>query len=272
MTDNPQRVALGSFLRDLRQRAGKQLTEVEDLMDWYDGKASRVEVSGRGIVPAEAEKLAEFYGATASDREWLRELAIAARKRTRPAHVADFAQSYINFERQAVEISVFDDMLVHGLVQTAAYARALLSTSPRGQLEERVRDRMGRQAILMRADPPEVRILLGEAAIHQQVGGPAVMREQVGHLREVAARLPHVSIRVIPFAAGAHRALGVGFRIVRVADPAELTRVYLEGLTEATYIHNENEVDTYLSVFEHLWENVAANDRESGSILRRKMT
>lgn len=270
--DNPQRVALGSFLRDLRQRAGKQLAEVEDLMDWYDGKASRVEVSGRGVVPAEAEKLAEFYGATASERARLRQLAIAARKRTRPAHVADFAQSYITFERQAFEISVFDDMVIHALVQTPAYARALLSTSSPDKLDERVTDRMARQSILMRADPPDVKILLGEAVIHQQVGGPAVMREQVRHLLEVAKRLPRVSIRVVPFSAGAHMALGVGFALLRISDPADITRVYREGLTEATYIHETEEVETYLSVFTHLWEKVAADDRESGNILRSRIS
>jgi Domain of unknown function (DUF5753) len=105
--------------------------------------------------------------------------------------------------------------LIHSLVQTEAHARALLSTSLTLQLDERVADRLARRSILTRPDPPVVKILLGEAALHTQVGGAEVMREQLQHLLDATA-LPSVSIRIMPFSAGAHVALGVGFRIVKV--------------------------------------------------------
>ncbi|ONI70421.1 hypothetical protein ALI144C_48070 [Actinosynnema sp. ALI-1.44] len=265
-------MALGALLRDLRLRAGKDLAEIDKLMDWYDGKTSRIEVNGRGLAPAEAEKLARFYGATGSEQERLRSLTLASGKRAILPHVPDFAQSYLMFERQASEIAVFDDVLIHGLLQTDAYARALLSSSSPANLDRRVRERLSRQTILTKANPPAVRILLGESAIHQQVGGLGVMREQVQHLLAMAERLPTVSIRVVPFASGAHEGLGVGFGIVRVDDPAEMTRVYLESITGAMFLHEPNKIDTYQRVFEDLWEKVAADDRESGNILRRHIT
>lgn len=269
-THNPQRAALGEMLRNLRQRAGLDTDQVEKELDWYKGKASRVEVGGRGIVPAEAARLAELYKLDAEDAATLRLLAIAARKRESPAHVADFAQSYITFERQADEILFFDDILIHSLVQTERYARALLGTSSTVKLGERVADRVARQSILKRPDPPTVKILLGEAAVHTLVGGAEVMRQQLRHLLDVA-ELPSVSIRIMPFSAGAHRALGVGFRIVKVASPASITRVYLEGLTDATYIHEPDETEVYLKAFADLWES-AADDQESATILRRRIT
>lgn len=267
---NPQRAALGEMLRNLRLKAGLESDRVEAELGWYKGKASRVEVGGRGIVPAEAAMLADLYKLDVAERETVLQLAIAARKRESPAHVADFAQSYITFERQAGEIEFWDDILIHSLVQTQDYARALLGTSSATQLDQRVADRISRQSILTRTNPPTVKILLGEAAVHMQVGGPRVMHEQIQHLLTVAA-LPSVSIRIMPFAAGAHRALGVGFRIVKVASPASITRVYLEGLTDATYIHEPDETDVYLKAFADLWES-AADDHESATILRRRIT
>lgn len=268
-TQNPQRAALGEMLRNLRTRAGMETDQVEAELGWYKGKASRVETGARGIVPAEASRLADLLKLGDEDRATLVQLALAARKRESPAHVADFAQTYVTFERQAKGIQYYDGELIHALFQTEAYARAVLATGS-GEVTERLPDRIARQDILARENPPEVRMVLGEAALHVEVGGPGVMREQVQHLLNMGA-LSNVSIRILPFAAGAHRALGVGFYIVQVAEPAKITRVYTEGLANGTYIHEPDEVAVYRSTFAQLWD-MAASDQESATILRRRIT
>jgi transcriptional regulator with XRE-family HTH domain len=269
-THNPTRAALGRLMRELRTGAGLTPEQVEAAMDWYRGQVSRLERGGRTIVLAEAEKLADMLRVDGKQRTELLELTKAARKRERAAHVADFAQSYVTYERQASVIDYFDDVLIPAIAQTEGYARALLSTSPTSSnLDERVADRVARRGVLTKENPPAVRILLGEAVLHTEVGGPGVMRDQLKHLLDVT-RMPNVSIRIMPFAVGAHRALGVGFRIVTVTSPAEITRVYLEGLTSATYIHESNETNTYQEAFAELWQ-VAASDRESATILRRRI-
>lgn len=80
---------------------------------------------------------------------------------------------------------------------------------------------------------------------------------------------PNVSIRVLPFVAGAHRALGVGFTFVRLETPA-ITRVYIEGLTDATYIHEADETDAYEQGFEQLWKT-ALDERDSATMIRRRI-
>lgn len=268
-TQNPQRAALGEMLRNLRLRAGKGTHEVEAELGWYAGKASRVETGMRGIVPAEATQLADLFEASKKERATLAQLALAARKRESPAHVADFAQTYVTFERQATNIDYYDGELIHALFQTERYARAVLATGS-GDVAQRVSDRLARQDVLRGGNPPQVRMVLGEAALHVDVGGPDVMREQIEHLLKQRDR-PNVSIRVVPFAAGAHRALGVGFYIVHVVSPAAIKRVYTEGLANSTYIHESDEVSVYESTFADLWE-LAASDQESATILRRRIT
>jgi hypothetical protein len=133
-----------------------------------------------------------------------------------------------------------------------------------------VAERLARGRILTRkTHAPITRILLGEAALYRQVGGQAVMREQIAHLLDLM-RLPNVSIRILPFAVGAHLALGVGFTTLRLASP-KITRVYTEGLTDATYLHEPGETAVYERGFEQLWQ-LAADDEESATILRRHIT
>jgi plasmid maintenance system antidote protein VapI len=270
-TRTPQRAALGDMLRDLRQRAGMEAQEADAALGWYKGRVSRIETGDRGIAPAEAVELARLYGMTRDrDLATVRQLATEARRREATAHVADFAHSYLTFERQATHIDHFDDVLVHALGQIEPYARALMATATTERLDERVADRMARQAILGRDDPPTVRMLLGESALHAEIGGREVMRAQLAHLLDLM-ELPSVSVRIVPFAAGAHRALGVGFQVVKVAQPTSIIRVYLEGLTTATYLHDPRETNIYEEVFTQLWD-MAASDHESATILRRRIT
>jgi transcriptional regulator with XRE-family HTH domain len=105
-------------------------------------------------------------------------------------------------EAAARLIRTFEHSLVPGLFQTRAYAQTITETYPETTAEdakERVDGRMGRQAILFREDPPPPRVhaILDEQVLHRNVGGPAVMAEQLEHLVELAM-MPRISIQVIP--------------------------------------------------------------------------
>ncbi len=219
-------------------------------------------------VAAEIDRLADMYHLRDGERETMHLLADAARKRESSARVADFAQTYVTLERASKEIDYYDAELILASAQTEDYARAVLETSASGQVDERLSDRVARGAILTRPKAPTVRILLGEASLHRLVGGPEVLRDQLKHLLEIG-KLSNVSVRVLPFAVGAHRAMGVGFSILRLGAPS-LRRVYTEGLTNATYIHESGEVDTYEHGFRDIWA-LAADERRSVTILRRRI-
>ena len=267
-TQNPQRFEFGEMARRARKQAGLKPAEIEANLRWYPGKVSRVESGYRVPVPAEVDRLADLYKLNKRDRETLHVLADAARKRETPARVADFAQTYITLERAASEIRYYDAELVVGPMQTEGYARAVLAKWSTQQVEERLPDRLARQAVLTRENPPDVRIVLGEAALHRLVGGDDVLRGQLRHLLQVG-KLPNVAIRILPFSAGAHIALGVGFRFLRLTTPA-IARVYIEGLTDATYIHEADEIATYEQGFEDLWAT-ALDERASATMLRRRI-
>jgi hypothetical protein len=85
------------------------------------------------------------------------------------------------------------------------------------------------------------------------VGGPAVMREQLEHLIEVAT-LPHLSVVVQPFSAGAHPSIGSAFTLLRFADAdtADMSCVYLENEQGALYLERPGDVDRYTVMFEQL--------------------
>lgn len=267
-TLNPQRFELGRVLKRARQHAEMTAAEVERQLGWYAGKASRVETGSRVPVRAEVDRLADLYDLSDDERATLHLLADAARKREASARVADFAQTYITLERAAAEIRYYDAELIPGLLQTEGYARAVLAESRSEHVEERLADRVARQRILEGGSPVQLRVVLGEAAMHRQVGGSDVLREQLAHLLAVG-ELPNVRIRILPFVAGEHRALGVGFTHLRLGTP-KITRVYIEGLTDATYIDEDRETAVYEEDFEHLWAT-ARDERESATILRRRI-
>lgn len=264
---NPQRFELGEMLRVLREGVGMKPKAVERELRWYAGKVSRVEGGTRVPVPAEVDKLADLFSVLSDERETLHLLADAARKREPPARVADFAQTYVTLERAANTILYYDAELIPSLLQTERYARAVLATGS-GMVDEMVADRIARQSVLTREHPPTVRVMLGEAALYREVGGANAMRDQLQHLITIG-RLPNVSIRIVPFAVGAHRAIGVGFTFVRIGSPT-ITRVYIEGLTSATYIHEPDETERYEKGFTQVWA-AAASEAESATILRARI-
>lgn len=239
-------------------------------LQWHAGKSARVERGFRVPVPAEVDRLAELYKIPTADRQALRALAAAARKRAPASRVADFAQTYLAMEREASTIRFFDSVLIHGLAQTSGYARAMLERASDADVDRRVEERIARQRILDAARPPTLRILLGEAALHQLVGGREVMVEQLTHLLKLMER-PNVDIRIIPFATGAHRGLGVSFSHLALDAPISTARVYIEGLTDATYLHDPAEVAEYAAAFDVLWSTTALGAAESATILRTRI-
>lgn len=267
-TKNPQRITLGQKLQDARRRSGMSTADVEPVMGWYVGKLARLEAGTRTVSKAEIERLAELYQIPAAERATLTVLNEGARKRESPSRVADFAQTYVTLERAAQAICYFDAELIHALLQTPAYATEVLAQSSHEDVPDRVADRMARQAILSREDAPAFRAVLGEAALYREVGGVDVLREQLEHLIEVS-KATNVGVRILPFSVGAHRGLGVAFTMLDIADP-ELKRVYIEGFTDATYIHEPVETAVYAAKFEDLW-SAALSDDESVTILRRRI-
>ncbi|WP_030749555.1 helix-turn-helix transcriptional regulator [Streptomyces griseus] len=123
-------------------------------------------------------------------------------------------QEYAEMEAKAAYISTYQCQLVYGLLQTEAYARAVLSIDYTDRLEETLAGRMERQQILRRKNPPVLWVVLDEAALHREVGGREVMRAQLEHLLTFASE-PWVKIQVLPFEVGEHAGVVGTFTVLR---------------------------------------------------------
>ncbi|KOU14983.1 helix-turn-helix domain-containing protein [Streptomyces sp. WM6368] len=138
-------------------------------------------------------------------------------------------QPYAEMEARASYISTFQAQLVYGLLQTPAYARAVLGVRTEGDLDAKVAARMDRQRILDREDPPLMWVVMSEAVLHQEIGGREVMRNQLAHLLALQGR-EWVKVQILPFEAGAHAGVMGSFNLLRFEDDPDI--VYTEDFVQ----------------------------------------
>jgi hypothetical protein len=119
---------------------------------------------------------------------------------------------------------------------------------------------MARQILLTREQPPRLWAVVDEAAMRRPVGGREVMRDQVERLID-AAKLPNVTLQVLPFDAGAHPGMVGSFSVLRFPEEELPDVVYLEHLTSALYLNKPEEVDQYLHVMESICVRAAPPDQ-----------
>ena len=109
----------------------------------------------------------------------------------------DWFRRRAEMDAQAVTLYEYQDMVMPGLLQTAGYARALLSQRAGGELlEERVRARLSRQQRFLSGSGPMYVVVLDESCL-RPVGDSAVMRDQCAHLLSLGQR-PNIRIQVAP--------------------------------------------------------------------------
>ncbi|WP_343449938.1 DUF5753 domain-containing protein [Micromonospora oryzae] len=133
-------------------------------------------------------------------------------------------RKWAELEQVAISIRSYQPLLVPGLLQTEAYARAVLSTGgllPPAEVERIVAGRLDRQAILDAEAPPRLVAVIDEVVLRRVVGDRAVMAGQVAHLAALAGR-EHVQVRVIPAENPWHTGLAGPFVLAGLPDGTEL--------------------------------------------------
>ncbi|MEV7965594.1 helix-turn-helix transcriptional regulator [Sphaerisporangium sp. NPDC088356] len=245
-------------LRGLREASAKSRQEVAELVGTTDITLWRYETGLTRPAPADVAALLEVYGVAGEARGQLLEMAREARKRGwwhrhRQTLKPGF-DSYIGLEAEASVLRTYQPQVVPGLLQTEEYARAVIEATAMGQaeVEEKVAVRMSRQDLVTRPDYPiQIVVVLDEAVIRRQVGGPGVMRGQLLHLLEAGA-LPNVDIRILPFASGAHSALDGQFNLLEFPEPGDVDLVYLEQAASGLVLEEPQERRRYAMMFADL--------------------
>jgi hypothetical protein len=162
---------------------------------------------------------------------------------TLPAQRQQLA-AFVDAEQNATSIVEVSPLLVPGLLQTTDYIRAIMSGGgmPPDEAVTRMAIRVGRRAAITRPNPVEFTTFIGQGALHQLIGSPAIMLEQLRHLRTVAKR-PNVTIRVTPFGSGWHPALEGAFTLIRSDGAVPI--VLLENRSSGLFLHEDDDVTAY---------------------------
>ena len=233
-----RRRRLGSDLRRLREQRSLRLEEVASQLGVAPSTLSRIET---GKAPTRTSYLAlmlDLYGVHDADqRRGLMDLAREGQRRGWWVGSDDLLPAgtgtYLGLEAEASDLRAFQSEVVHGLVRTADYARAVITARRPGldadQVERLVQVALRRQDVLRGTDPIRLRLVLDESVLVRAVGEPEVMRAQLEHLIE-AGSAPNVTVQVLPLASQ-HGQLPAGsFGILSFAEPDDADVVCATGL------------------------------------------
>jgi transcriptional regulator with XRE-family HTH domain len=255
-----RRRRLGTELRKLRESRGYKLEEVSALLGVAPSTLSRIETGKAPTKSVYLNRLLELYGITDScQRQILVDMAREGHRKGWWAAYDDVLPSglgvYLGLEAEASGLRSYEISVVHGLLQTADYARDVLrATMPRhtpDQIDRLVDLRMERQRRLDEEPPLELWVIHDEAVIERTVGGRALMHRQLMHLLALAGR-PGVTLQVLPFDCGAHAGHDGAFSVIEFHERADAEVVYVQSAAGSLYLEKDRDVAARAAAFDQL--------------------
>ncbi|WP_030705337.1 helix-turn-helix domain-containing protein [Streptomyces griseus] len=248
-----RRILLGSQLRRLRESRGITCEAAGYSIRASESKISRMELGRVSFKARDVEDLLTLYGvADEAERDSLlglaREANVAGWWHSYGDVLPGWFQTYIGLEGAASLIRIYEVQFVHGLLQTEAYAHAVVSRGMRGaspaEVDRRVALRLERQKALVSERAPTFHAVLDEAALRRPYGERDVMRAQLRHLIDMSEQ-PNITLQVMPFSHGGHAGESGSFTMLRFPESDLSDIVYLEQLTSALYLDKPEEVAQY---------------------------
>lgn len=232
----------------------------------------KVEVAKRilaylGVVDDhEAELLKLLAGAETSPEEpW-----VATTLPEQRQHIA----AIVNYEDDAREIVVWTLGVFPGLLQTKAYAHAVMSGGrrplPASEVNIRVMTRLGRQTVLSpeRERPTRLVAYVHEMALRQDIGGPKIFREQLEYLLKMMKR-PNVDVFLVPDGVGWHEGLEGPFAMIEPHEDVDsYSVVFLEYRRSGLILHADEDVAAYRDAVESVQRLAMDASRTEAAIAR----
>ncbi|MEW1615380.1 MULTISPECIES: helix-turn-helix transcriptional regulator [unclassified Streptomyces] len=270
-----RRILLGSQLRRLRESRGITREAAGYSIRASESKISRMELGRVSFKARDVEDLLTLYGvADDAERDALlglaREANVAGWWHSYGNVLPGWFQTYVGLEGAASVIRIYEVQFVHGLLQTEAYAHAVVSRGMRGasaaDVDRRVALRLERQKALVSERAPIFHAVLDEAALRRPYGERDVMRAQLRHLIDMSEQ-PNITLQVMPFSYGGHAGESGSFTMLRFPESDLSDIVYLEQLTSALYLDKPEEVAQYEKAMGSLCEE-SPGPEESRDLLR----
>ncbi|ASU80184.1 XRE family transcriptional regulator [Actinopolyspora erythraea] len=267
---SPRARALGAELRDFREQAGMTVRDVAERLGGHHSKYARLETGQTPQSPEMVVALLTTYGASESERDRLATMARDATDETnwikpRTRSVNQDLTTLIEFERTATSIVDVSPIMIPGPLQTADYARAVMSSgTPSEELEAQVTMRVGRRDVLTRRNAPTLHSFIGEWALHEPMGSAEIMADQLRHLAKMA-ELDNVTMRVIPSRTGEWTPAHAGhFLLFEFAKAAPV--VHVEHLRSDAFLSSPGEIEVYQEATANL-RGVAMSPEDSAELI-----
>lgn len=251
------RIVLGKRLKELRESVDVTLEDAAKALSVSHLTIRRIENAQVNLKLPYVRELLRQYDVSDEEAEGFAAMAEQANEpgwwHNYRTALPDWFRAYVSLETAAEVIRVYEPHYMTGLLQTRDYARAVIRAGfpyePDHALEHRVDLRLRRQALLGKPRSPKLWVVLEEAVLRREVGGPAVMRAQIDRVLEVLDD-PRITVRVLPLAAGAHSGTSGHITYFRFREPELQDIVYTEvGLTSAVYLDQRPDVVTHLEAY-----------------------
>ncbi|CAL9560731.1 helix-turn-helix domain-containing protein [Streptomyces sp. enrichment culture] len=211
--------AVGRLLRVCRESAGVSVSELGASLGYGEDMIRKIERGARIPRPECLDRADRILKAQGHLRAFMEDM----RKARYPKKVRQLAE----LEERSVEMLLYSNHNIHGLLQTEEYARALLRTwrpaySP-DELERMTVARMARKSVFERSPAPEFSFVLEEVTLRRPIGGTMVLRRQLEHMLDMA-KLPYVELQVMPTASASHPGTGGLVEVLKFADGTGMGR------------------------------------------------
>jgi transcriptional regulator with XRE-family HTH domain len=251
---------LGQRLRAMRTGADMTVAEAAERVGISTSKLTKIELAQLSATRDDVLKLLDTYGEAGPDQQALLLTMVRDGNRKewwegrRTLH-PKFG-SYLGLESVATTLQAYETTLVHGLLQTPDYARAMLRAARpellEHEIDQLVQFRLRRQEVLTRADPPPLTLwsVMDEAVLRRQVGGRETMHAQLQRLI-TASELPNVTLLVMPNELGAHPGLDGPMSILQF-ETGTRPVVYVEGQAGNLYMEKDDDLRRCQQTMNHI--------------------
>jgi transcriptional regulator with XRE-family HTH domain len=274
------KMLVGVQLAGFREDAGLSQEQAARELGFSPAKLSRIE-AGKGRRPPterDVRALLELYGTDPYEVAVLLKILQRAGEpgwwqRYDKRLMPEWFDRLVGLQEAAATIRTFEIQYVPGLLQTAAYTRAVvergLPNAPSAEVQRRVELRMRRARLLLREDAPQLWAVIDESVLLRVLGSPEVMREQLTHLVEMAQR-PNVTLQVVPLAVTNASAPAIPITYLRFGGLDLPDVVYLEHIRSANFLEDRDETEEYRLALDRLADE-ALQPRETLELLRETM-
>lgn len=262
---------LGAELCRLRKGADVPEAAIAEKLACSVSKIAKIEAGYVGVGRAELLFMLDTYGADTQTREALLDLGKLGKQRGWWSRFGKLPLQFSNFlglETAATAVQVYEPLMIYGLLQTDAYARALLEAtwSPRDpEVDRQMAIRQERKARVLDSDPPDITVILGEGALRQVVGSTDIMREQLAHL--LATTYGPITLRVLPYSAPSFAGALGAFSIFEFPESLHSPVIYVESQAGNLYMETPDEIKRCSLAFNQL-ATAALNPSESAELIK----